>query len=102
MTMPTIGRLVHYYFSSEGAEQANALNLERSRAQSRWVANTVLVGRPYPMLVTNVGTMLESWVSGQVFLDGNMTIWKGSVSSETEGVDGQVPYNGYWTWPPRT
>jgi len=86
----TIGRIVHYRLSSEDAEN---INRWRSTTQltlkDAHMGNIAQAGDVLPMLVVRV------WgggsVNGQVFLDGNDSLW---VTSVGEG-DGMRN----WSWP---
>lgn len=58
------------------------------------IGNLVSAGDVFPMMVTRRwGVGDETGVNGQVFLDGNDTIWATSVC---EGTGGHT-----WSWPPR-
>lgn len=80
---PTIGRIVHYTLDHADAQRI---------AQNRGVAapnigsshgNSVSVGDVYPMLITRVWDggkpNPDAMVNGQVFLDGNDSLWVTSV-----------------------
>jgi hypothetical protein len=55
------------------------------------VGNPVAEGDEFPMVICRVWS--EATVNGQVFLDGNDTLWTSSV------VEGTEP--GTWHWPER-
>ena len=91
MTMtPTIGRIVQYTLSELDATkitQARTEDLDTS-------GNAVRAGDIFPMLITRVwGSTPESAVNGQVFLDGNDSLWVTSASV------GEGP--GHFAWPVR-
>ena len=105
---PTIGRIVHYTLSEQDAEAINARHAEaedRARRESesrdrvidgnqRHVGNHVEAGDVYPMIITRVwGDQPDSHVNGQVFLDGNDTLWATSVSLGAG--------ERHFVWPPR-
>lgn len=86
---------MHYTLSSE-----NAHNINKRRIQARdrvdikggeipaWHGNAVQEGDVYPMLITRLWTESpkeDSPVQGQVFLDGNDSLWVTSVL-QGEGV----------------
>ena len=74
---PALGNLVHYCLSV-----TDALNVNQRRRQDGTEAtgNIVKDGDLFPMMVTRVwGKQPESCVNGQVFLDGNDTLWVTSV-----------------------
>lgn len=100
---PTIGRIVHYTLS---AQDANEINRRRTSAYSiaerigedKWplgaqahIGNQAYAGTVLPMIITAVFS--ETLISGQVFLDGNDTIWKTSI------FEGEA--EGFWKWPAR-
>lgn len=101
---PTLGRMVHYRLT---ADQARHINNRRAhsdahRSTHRAVANGTVIhvgntaseGRMLPMVIVGVhGDSPESAVNGQVFLDGNDTLWVTSV------VEGDQP--GNYCWPQR-
>lgn len=98
---PTIGRVVHYYLTSEDAVRTNKRRMdfaqERQNSEYRdtgymaHFGNTVSEGDVVPLVVTRVFN--EHTINGQALLDGNDTLW---VTSASEGA---VP--GNWSWPPR-
>lgn len=106
--VPTIGRLVHYTLSEADAEQINRRREDAetwrrglARGQSvvvtgsqKHIGNRAQAGDVYPMLIVRTwGSTPESAVNGQVFLDGNDTLW---VTSVAEG-EGQRRF----VWPTR-
>lgn len=100
---PTIGRIVHYTLSPTDAAQIN-----RRRTSSESIADRVNVdkwplgaqahigaeaqaGDVLPMIITSIFS--QEIVTGQVFLNGNDTLFK--LNAE----QGDEP--GQWNWPPR-
>lgn len=80
--IPTAGRIVEYTLTASDAEK---VNLRRTHdAALGYVApigNRVTEGNTYPMLIVRAwGDTEQSGVNGQVFLDGNGTLWVTSVS----------------------
>jgi hypothetical protein len=96
---PTIGRIVHLRLSKECAEKINKRRNDGRRNDDTrlddgaqvHVGNPVAEGDEFPMIVCRVWS--EKTVNGQVFLDGNDTLWTSSV------VEGTEP--GTWHWPER-
>lgn len=99
MSVPAIGRIVHYKLSS-----ADAQDITRRRGDARFyggdrpsdggivhVGNEVRIGDVYPMMITRNWGIPSGLVSGQVFLDGNDTLWVKSVAPG--------PELGEYTWP---
>lgn len=98
---PTIGRIVHYTLSAQDAEQVNRRRTTGESIRQRilerlWpegaqahIGNTVTKGELLPMIIT--GVYSEWKVSGQVFLDGNDTLFKAG-AQQGSGV-------GCWAWP---
>lgn len=95
----TAGRIVHYRLSYQDAQAANR---RRKDAMTSGLLNantgailhygaSVSEGMVFPMMVTAVWSADE--VNGQVFLDGNDTIWVTRVAF------GQA--DGQWRWPER-
>ncbi len=74
--IPTIGRIVHYTLSEQDAVRVNLL-----RADSPGAANFASPGDVYPMMIVRTwGSTPESAVNGQVFIDGDFTLWVTSVA----------------------
>lgn len=106
--IPTIGRIVLYKLTAAQAEAINrsrdALRRGRYDGQPTHIAapgaqlhcgNEVSEGDEYPMIITRVwGEQPDSYVNGQVMLDGNDLLWATSVKIG-EGT-------GSWRWPVRT
>lgn len=107
--IPTIGRIVHYTLSESDAQAINrrrddaiAARHNPVVADSRLkptgeqvhIGNVAREGDVYPMIITRVwGSTPQSAVNGQVFLDGNDTLWATSV------VVGEGPRK--FAWPSR-
>ena len=87
--IPTIGRIVKYTISEQDAANINALSgFEHNNA------NKAYAGQIFPMMIVATwGNYPGALVNGQVFVDGNFTIW---VTSINEGVG----YRSY-SWPER-
>ncbi|MCZ4066445.1 hypothetical protein O1W71_02025 [Microbacterium sp. H37-C3] len=102
-----VGRIVHYKLSEQDAEAINRRRSDRLAYQSNPYndprvaykptgfqvhhGNPAAAGDVLPMLIVRVWN--DEVVNGQVFLDGNDSLWVTSVPSG----DGQRR----WTWPPR-
>lgn len=108
--VPSIGRIVHYTLSEADAEAINrrredavlyaANPYNPPRVAKKPTGFQVHRGNPahegdvLPMLIVRVwGSSPDSVVNGQVFLDGNDTLWVTSVP-RGEG-------NRRWAWPTR-
>lgn len=101
--VPSVGRIVHYTLTEADAEAinrrradaANSLAQHREAADGTQVhaGNRAKEGDVLPMLIVRVWNEVPGTVNGQVFLDGNDTLW---VTSVTPG-DGPRR----WAWPPR-
>lgn len=86
--VPTIGRIVHYTLSTIDVARVDELRAQRGNA----LLNKVDAGQVYPMLIVRTwGDTPESSVNGQVFLDGDDTLWVTSRSA------GEGP--GHFAWP---
>lgn len=104
---PSIGRTVHYTLSEQDAAGINKRRKDAQNLNAAGVTlasqglgpqihtgNAVKEGDVFPMVITRVwGDQPESAVNGQVFLDGNDTLWATSVSV------GEGPWR--FAWPPR-
>ena len=120
MTVPTVGRIVHYKLA---VDDALAIGVQRQPTyhESRpgligpdnhvtkvydKNGNPASRGDIYPMLITRVwGDTETSHVNGQVFLDGNDCLWVTSVQQALidDAFDGEpdsLPER-YWMFPPR-
>ncbi len=88
--IPTIGRIVHYTLTEQDAAQINTL-----RGPMTHQANPAYEGDVYPMMIVRVwGSSPDSAVQGQVFIDGNFTLWATSVPH------GEGPHT--YAWPERS
>ena len=94
----SVGRIVHYALSERDAEAINRRRLPMERRGIDWpagaqahVGTQVVAGWTMPMIIT--GLWSEHAVNGQVFLDGNDSLW---VTNVSEGSS-----SGQWSWPPR-
>jgi hypothetical protein len=89
---PTPGRIVQYTLTEEDAQQINRRRDDGRRNRSNAIANQlgfalhvgniVYAGDNYPLMITRVwvDNGENSSVNGQVFLDGNDTLWVTSVA----------------------
>jgi hypothetical protein len=92
MTVPTIGRIVHYRLRQTDAD---AIADRRVRSNGDFRGNRVAEGDVYPMMITRAhGETAESYVNGQVMLDGNDLHWATSVRVGTGP--------GTFSWPVRS
>lgn len=74
---PSIGCIVHYMLS---ADDARRITTRRKAAHAGEGSNFVDEGQVYPMLIVRVwGETEQASVNGQVFLDGDDTLWVTSV-----------------------
>lgn len=85
-TPVTVGRLVLYKLSAEDAENINRW----PKTAQRHFGNTVQEGDLLPTLVVKVWE--GNGINGQVFLDGNDSLW---ITSKSQG--GKT---GQWNWMP--
>ena len=102
-TPVTVGRIVYYTLSEQDAEHINRQRMPilDSIAQAKvgaqvHIGNSAREGDVLPMLICRVWEPVDgvsAGVNGQVFLDGNDSLW---VTSRHEG---DTP--GDWSWPPR-
>ena len=96
---PTIGRIVHYRLSLADTEAVNRRRNDAalSKAGEKYtgfqvhVGNLASLGDVLPMIIVRWCSGDE--VQGQVFLDGNDTLWVKTVGR------GDEP--GQWDWPKR-
>jgi hypothetical protein len=84
--IPSIGRIVHYTLT---ASDAAGINIRRIHpvAEGLFHGNTAHAGDVYPMMITRVWSAEpdeDTVVQGQVFLDGNDTLWVTSVAQGHE------------------
>lgn len=109
MTLPTVGRIVHYKLSRVAVEQiirrrTTSSSIADRIKDAKWplgvqahIGNAVTVGEIYPLVIVRVwpdefGPGVHG-INGQVLLDGCDQFW---VTSVREGND-----VGEWSWPPR-
>lgn len=102
--VPTVGRILKYRLSALDVERINRRRTTRTDVRARiddgsWpvgaqahVGNQVGTSDTLPMIVTYVGEN-TGLVNGQVFLDGNDTLWV--IGARQGGQPGQ------WSWPVR-
>lgn len=111
--IPSVGRIVHYRLSDQDAAMITRRrnDADRHLAEHRdnangvivHVGNTVRAGDVYPMMIVRVWNDQPSEadaVQGQVFLDGNDTLWKTSVQQRGHTYDPSV-VDGVWFEPQR-
>lgn len=102
MTVPTIGRIVHYMLtqadadaiSSRRRDADNHMHTHRSRATGVMVhvGEYAYAGNVFPMLIVKTWGQVEgAAVNGQVMLDGNDCLWVRSV------IEGNAM--GQYSWP---
>lgn len=90
--IPTPGRIVLFTLDEARAKQINAQRTQAGHATK--TGNVAREGDVYPMVIVRVwGNTQDSSVNGQLFLDGNDTLWVTSVSREGEYTQ------GHWAWP---
>lgn len=90
--IPSIGRIVHYTLT-----ETDAIVIHPRRVGGATHGNEVTAGQVFPMMITRLWTYNPdetSVVQGQVFLDGDDSLW---VTSVKQG-DGE----GQWHKPPMT
>ena len=95
---PSVGRIVHYWLNEQDALEINRRRVAGAGHGKGWpagaqahVGNAANHGEHVPMIVTIAWP--ENNVNGQVFLDGNDSLWRTSVK------EGSTP--GTWHWPER-
>jgi hypothetical protein len=89
--IPNRGRIVHYRLSEVDVE---SINTRRHQYNGLLAGNPVKKGDVFPMLITeDWGAHGPQAVNGQVFLDGNDTLW---VTSRMVGEE-----SGSFFWPIR-
>lgn len=104
--IPTVGRIVHYRLDANDVaavknQRAHSSIETGSGRYPQKHGNPLAAGDVYPMLITRVwGDTESSCVQGQVFLDGNDTIWKTSVQQQGHTYDPSLT-EGVWFAPPR-
>lgn len=80
---PSVGRIVHYKISKGQALEAFNMKSEHQGLHS----NPLSEGEVYPMLITKVWDKEPTEISvvqGQVFIDGNFSLWVSSAKQGTE------------------
>lgn len=109
---PTIGRIVNYILSDQDSVEINrrrttvtkiAERIKKNTEEtSAWplgaqahIGNEAHAGDIYPMLIVRIWS--ETCVNGQVFLDGNDSLWATSATFD----NGENPVTRTWHWPPR-
>lgn len=100
--VPTIGRIVHYCLNGQEADQINRKRVDAGFhahthdivGSQMHTGNQAKEGDVYPMIIVRTwGNLPDSAVNGQVFLDGNDTLW---VTSAMEGIGPRT-----YSWPTR-
>lgn len=100
--IPSIGRTVHYTLSATEAQEVNRRRADAVKHHTTREADGAVVhrgnaareGDVLPMLIVRLwGEDEDSLVNGQVFLDGNDSLW---VTSRAQGHE-----PGQWHQPPR-
>ena len=80
---PTIGRIVHYTLDAGDVQLVSETRRSTAGVIGAPRGNSVSVGDVYPMLITRVWDggkpNPDAMVNGQVFLDGNDSLWVTSV-----------------------
>jgi hypothetical protein len=105
--VPAVGMVVLYTLTDDNCD---AINRRRTTGHSIakritdavWpigaqahIGNTATVGDEFPMLIVRVwGTDATALVNGQIFLDGNDTLWATSVGQRADATDATV--TGMW------
>ena len=89
-------RIVQYTLTD-----GDVYEIERRReADAHARGSAAYVGDMLPMLV--VAVVGDQFVNGQVFLDGNDTLWKSSVPLSNVDDGQKLPVQpGCWSWPSR-
>lgn len=91
MSIPSIGRIVHYTLTAYDAQEINRRradarshmpeHIEASSGVQVHVGNDVREGEVYPLIITRTwGTGETAAFNGQVLLDGNDCLWVTSTS----------------------
>lgn len=101
LPIPGIGRIVHYRLSEQDVASITTMRQQASilagslRIPARQ-GNPVSAGDAFPMMITKVWSPdphVHTAVNGQVFLDGNDTLWV------TSALVGEGPRT--YSWPTR-
>lgn len=90
---PSIGRIVLYMLNEHDVGEIN-----NRRGDSPADVSTVVAGQEYPMLIVRVWS--DSYVNGQVFLDGCDSYWTTSRNQVPPDVSDDQK-QGKWYAPPR-
>ena len=92
MSIPAPGRIVLYTLNKQDADATNKRRIDTLGTDG----NSVAEGDVYPMMIVRVwgSTSPSQPVNGQVFLDGNDTLW---VTSTNLGTDPRT-----FAWPERS
>lgn len=112
--VPSVGRIVHYRLSERDAGVINKRRQDAHRHAGEHLEHpsgvVVHTGNPagpgdvYPLLITRVwdgeNATEASCVQGQVFLDGNDTVWVTSCVQQGHTYDPEIT-EGVWFEPPR-
>lgn len=114
--VPSVGRIVHYRLCESDVAQIVARRNrhvtevhwknehgEGIRVERSFDGNAPHAGDVYPMLITRVWSekpTAADCVQGQVFLDGNDTLWKTSAQQQGHTYD-PTTTDGVWFEPPR-
>lgn len=110
--IPSPGRIVMYRLTVEDAVHVNRRRAD-AETKLEWhrenktgavvhCGNRANAGDVYPMIISRVWDdppQPHSVVQGQVFLDGNDTLWKTSVMQQGETLDPEQT-EGVWFQPP--
>lgn len=112
--VPTPGRIVHYRLSEADAAAVNKRRQDANRCARKHLddadgtiihtGNPAKAGDIYPMIITRVWTDTPTeadCVQGQVFLDGNDTLWTTSVQQQGHTYDPSIT-EGVWFEPARS
>ncbi|MGH8026820.1 MAG: hypothetical protein ACREO0_08830 [Pseudoxanthomonas sp.] len=106
----SLGRIVRYRLTEQDASEINRRRIQQHeittatsvdwwhRGAQAHVGNRAWSGQVLPAIA--VAVWGPKCANLQVFLDGNDTLWKTSVSEQPEGFEGTV--TGFWHWPART
>jgi hypothetical protein len=95
VTPPTIGRTVLLSITEQQAKQINAQRTQAGHATK--TGNVAREGDTFPLLIVRVWP--HASVNGQLFLDGNDTLW--ITSAAPIDLDAESAQLGKWRWPER-
>ena len=94
--IPTPGRIVNVVMSEDLARRANRGRTEAGHATK--TGNTVREGDVLPMIIVKVwNDTPDAMLNGQIFLDGNDTLWASSINHNDSAAASREP--GTWEWP---